>query len=117
MKITFAAVLAILLATVLFIYNTTSESGVAGSDAFKIALQSPKYVIMSIVSIVGSIVAVYFAIKNSWDEDGKGAAVVVAAALIMFISVLLRPINIKNDFQSANITTEQIQYIKDHLKK
>ena len=117
MKITFYSILAILLATVLFIYNTTSESGVAGADAFHVAFQSPMYVIMSILSVLAAIAAIVWCIKNSWDEDGKGAGVVVAATVIMFICILIRPINIKNDFQSANITPEQIQYIKDHLKK
>lgn len=117
MKITFYAILAILAAAVVFIYTTTSESGVTGAIAFKVALESNKYLIMSIVSIIGSIIAIIFAVKNSWDEDGKGVVVLLAAAVIMFICVLLRPINIKNDFQSANITTAQIQYIKSHLKK
>lgn len=117
MKITFYSVLAILLAVALALYLTTSEAGVPGAVAFKIAAESNMYLIMSFVSIAGSIAAIIWCVKNSWDEDGKGVGVIVAAAVIMFICVLLRPVNIRTDFQSANITTEQIQYVKDHLQK
>ena len=117
MKITFYSILALLVATGLLLYFTTSEAGVPGEVAFKIAMESNKYLIMSFISIAGSIAAIIWAIKNSWDEDGKGAGLVLAAAVIMFICVLLRPVNIRTDFQSANISVEQIQYIKDHLKK
>lgn len=117
MKITFYSILAILLASCLLIYFTTSDYGVSGEVAFKIAAESNKYLAMAFLSIAGSIAAIIWCVKNSWDEDGKGIGVIVAATVIMFICILLRPINIKNDFQSANITSEQIQYIKDHLQK
>ena len=96
----------------ILLFSASSDNiKVDGRDAVKIAFNHGGYIVAWAIALAVTAAVIVLGVKLDWSGN-KVVIAGVATGLLFALMIFTKPVQIKTDPKSANITTEEIDYLK-----